>query len=491
MFDLKQFISHDRLLLPKHSFYIIIFIMMILSGCRDDDLVRTFRLGGNDHRSGGIFSEPKTELSIVGGGTLRAIGITAGELFRDNAHTWSPRYVDPREDVPADISALPPWYVQVISGEALSHSERSSYVRRSKGVCGGVLIDERSILTARHCLYPMQHGSHIYGISEEFKSEHYRTKVNFAKVGVFLPFERGLDRVEAKPGQFTIQAHDEVDLAIITSNSCRFFDPSSHHISGDASYHRNAVQLPVRSLARYSSLRAYGSGGTMAPYRDNMLIPRMTAGLSGLHPTLIPELLLDSAAPSPLISTVEICAQLKNLNCLPDGHICHSVALRYPNMIPNPSLHHSSQQCSKEDADYLWGLLRINQKLISLNGESWPEIFEDDGLPGLKGTFFVYDSRSRAKSSREKGYFCDGDSGGPVVNERNELVGILSSHTPSRLDYEPQYPHQACVSNMYAVDVPAYQDWITRALERSRLDQPEDSSPLPLCVGLAAGHAGH
>lgn len=374
-----------------------------------------------------------------------------------------------------DSQRVPPWLVQTLA-YSRSSSKLRSFSLGGKGVfflpykrvveqthCGGVLLNETTILTARHCYYPYTLTQLVTGTLPSFALEHIKKKKNTRDFLLTFPGSaRPLWHV-LPPGSLELNGHADSDLALMTSQHCRFYDADAVESSV------YSANLNERSQLKYRELRAYGSGGSYAYEKTNILAT--AGGFVGLHPQLWPELYQKVQAPKPLPSMLELCTLMQQTGCLKESHACYQEGVLAQN-----GRQTTPQRCRDQHYQYFSYLLKAKQRLIWQRGDPWPGITET--FRGLKDNILIYDPQIHKKSNAEKAFFCRGDSGGAVVNKWGDLVGILSSNIHSAEPLDPSLPQQHCAHRIFAVDVAQQISWL-----KSQLQAAPDSSDYPLCRG--------
>ena len=336
-------------------------------------------------------------------------------------------------------------------------------------ICGGMIVGPKTILTARHCFFPVHKFSHFTEAPSSFVYRHYQRKQNHHQILLSVSSEQPQSQpLVFPPKSLEYIPHRSGDIALVQTRECVFF-------------HYGDQTLPTRGLiARnsepsYSDLSVLGSGGGyyVSDHTENWV--KQARDLSGIRPQSFSHLIVNKQLPNPWMSSAEVCRQLHKKSCLIEDHQCTAI---YP--FESFPAQHSSSTCSHDEYRYLDYLLKLNDQLKLRMGHPWPEITQT-ALPGLKNTFFVYDPGLMIKPFEEKAYFCYGDSGSPVINSDDQVVGILSSMIGWFYDrLEVDGLRVPCASAMYAVDVSRYFNWIDSHTDAQLLMPPQEQ--LPLCT---------
>lgn len=378
-------------------------------------------------------------------------------------------------------SAPPPWLVQLILPQPASQKNQGwTMLRRanpflrnnnhnnpysSVELCGGVIIGEQTILTARHCLFEHPSTHLLFDISQQFIHEYLRPTTNSEPLEIGLT--DSLTKFHSIPKSFlTYQAHPQADLATITTNDCRLYDSSNFF-----SKVKNITLHSNKSNA-HQHLIAYGNGGkyTRKDLPSKFRI-HYSKGLHAIAPPYFPAMYdpqLDRPKPMPTLDIA--CDLINESKCLVDPIDCSA---------PHQTVSLADQeQCGRTIFSVGMRYFIANKYMLSHHHEPWPDIYKQ--FPNYQGYLSVFHPKSTHQVSADNTYFCSGDSGSPLVNKDGELVGIFSTIVIDSDSMITPAQDTTCSPLNLAVDVSHYAHWITATMPRQ--DSPKHH--LPLCSQL-------
>lgn len=370
----------------------------------------------------------------------------------------------------------PPWLVQLIIPQPTSH--KNSWSIRGRGLtpwrlnprssiqlCGGVIIGEQTILTARHCLFKHPPTHLFFTTPQDFINKYLRPTPNPEPVVIGLT--HSLKKLHSIPKSFLkYQAHPQADLATITTNGCRLYDSSNFFSKV------RKIRLHSNQSNAYQNLMAYGNGGVLKDIPTKFHI-HYSQGAHAIAPSYFPAMYdpqLNRPKPFPTLDMA--CQVINESQCLEQPINCAS-----PPQTPQ-QFTVTDKQCDRLLLSIGLRYFNATKYMLSHYDEPWHDIYKD--FPNYRGTLAVFHPGSTHQPTPGNTYFCKGDSGSPLVNHHEELVGIFSTIITDPASIITPSPDIACSTLNLAVDVSYFQRWINSTM-------PWGSTPqnhLPLCSQL-------
>ena len=374
-------------------------------------------------------------------------------------------------------SPILPWIIEITSFKILNLLGNSSKIKQFSALnkfedrildkhtqCSGVLLNHNTFLTARHCFYPVVPFSYFANPDEEFSNTHYIQKPNDEMVLISMPGSNDQDKYLFPKTFFTFIPNPNTDIMLVHSNKCSFYNPNLSNISPPL--------INDQFNDRYQDLSIIGSGGTYYYEKLQSNNLKMASDLEGIDLKHIPSLYVDATHPPAFKTNVEICSELHKKRCLVNNHWCYRVFIPLINQSQN-----YIKTCKRHELQVNEHLIKLNLLIHQLSGNSSEKIYQY--VPGLKDTLFLYDPLIKHKSNQEKSFICFGDSGSPVLDNQNRLIGIVSNGgilSKINLPEGNTMSKLKCSSTVHAIDLSKYYHWINDQLQQISTNQNTNNS---------------
>ena len=378
-------------------------------------------------------------------------------------------------DSTVDHAEPPPWAVRMIIPQPPNQNQprwqtnngwlplpRNSH-NLSSMTCGGVIINEQTILTARHCLFKSPPLQYFTKTSPTFIQKHLKVTKNNNPIYIGLS-NYNVMKWHYIPKSFVkFKAHPQNDLALISTTGCRLYE-ANNFFTPTHNIKINAIQKH-----EYNQLTVHGLGGFA---NDKQLTLRRIDDLMAKAPLHFSDLYDPNAQlPKPIPSSQTACTNIQKSGCLDQKISCSAI----------PSTIYFNQQntatCNFINFYTNLQFLKLNDYFYQHPTKTWPEIYQY--FPGFKSLLAIYHQDSSQQFSPQNTYFCTGDSGGPVTDQNNHLIGIISSITKDTNAEITTQQGGYCSPLAFAIQLSHFQDW----LRQNSILHPS-SAYLPLCSQL-------
>ena len=418
---------------------------------------------------------PNSSIYIVGGGSKPTIN---QKVLIDDKKTD----IDLQIDSSQSYLTVPEYFVQFYKFKWQPLNKLFSIIYNiipKQTICAGALINENTIISARHCFFPVHSYSYFIKTPQKYADKHYIPKLNNKTVLMSIQGNNA-DKFAMPPESLKFIPHQQSDLTIIKANNCVFYKKDDLAI--------NLPKFAISSKPRFYDLTLFGSGGTYF-YSKGKNSVRSSSKLSAIQLHLLPELINNPHLPPAWPNKKLICSKINEINCLANTYQCSDFY-----QITNTSI---SDQCDFREYKYWIYMLKIRNRLETLQQSPWHDI-TDSALQGLKHNIFLYDPLSFYKANDDKSFVCYGDSGGPVLNNQGHLIGLISAGLSIKDNLDIQNPKYKCNSTLFVVELSYFANWINYHLatnnhikDQTSLSQQflsknahsvtSDKKDLPLC----------